>query len=246
MTGGPVPAKIQLHRISYTGGAINLGILRTTAEKFPMFGIHPIVEQLNRAAGTSMRVISAALADWVLNDRDNWRILVPCAPFLVNAVIGYEEAGCKLKAWIIFECGGGSRVALPTGKYEGQDSIALIAQGLHSADFKKDGYDIVIDVPDSRLVAVPAFPPESGDWHMPYLDTGIPHGKAGVPSADTRRPYRLPGAYVGIFGRGYNDLCGDRRDVYLSYGPSDLFGAVVEISEEDVKKMSMMPTQSVL
>lgn len=229
MGDADVQTRIVVHQISYRGKQTRVGVLRQSSDGVPMFGVHPLVDEINCASRTNIRVITLPVADYVLNDATGiWKILVPCSPFPVDAIIGYEKGSRPLGEEIVFECDD-RRVVMPTGKYKGQKGIALVVPSPDSAYFRENGAEMRIDVPEWRLVAVPAFPEESGGWHEQHPETLIPHDKAVQPSDKARRIYRLPDAYVGFVMLGYNELCGDRRDFNLSGMPSEAHGVAIEV-----------------
>ena len=78
---------------------------------------------------------------------------------------------------------------MPTGKYRGERGTALVALGLSSADFRRNGAEILLDVPDNRLrpLKIDSDPPEQGSSFHYYIS----------PSCDVVHRTGVDGSFVG-------------------------------------------------
>ncbi len=236
-------AQTQIHgkeliKMQIQGNPKNLLVLRNyRTTRF--FDIHPLVEEFNAEHGTNLRVISHKVADVALNVGEAWKSLASGSPFAVDASIAYEKPGVKLEKEIVFSSFQGEpRVVSATGKYNGEKNISLVALGISGKDFKKDGREIRLDIPDERFIVVPDFPDQNG-WYMPHAETGVPHGKKVESSPDARYLWRLnDSSYVGLVARVcfYNY----RRYVDLYYRSSFALGVAVEVPEGDVAKIEAL------
>jgi len=226
----------ELLKVQVQGEPKNLVVLRGNGST-KLFDAHPLVEGFNAEHGTSLTVISHKVADVALNVGETWRSL---PAFAVDASIAYETHGTKLGKEIVFSSEGEPRVVLATGKYKGERDVALVTLGVSSADFKKDGDSLVLDIPENRLVVVPNFPGPDG-WYMPHSETGVPHGKEVEESSDARYLYRLnDSSYVGLLVRGGSGNCYDGRNVLADYLASNRFGVVAEAPEGDAAKIQAL------
>lgn len=246
------------------------------------FDAHPLVDAFNAEHGTSLTVISHKVADFLYHLATHDKLMhhekfkgsandpLPGFPnylpeSVVDAIIAYEKPGTRLGRKIVFDVpidpdyphsnrDGPSTVAFATGEYKGRKDIALVAFGLTSANFKEAGFfrPFTIDVPSSRLIAVPNFPPENG-WYMPHAETGVPHGarlKISVARqmTDARYLNRWWSSYVGLLirrvgygGRGLDVGLGDGRSVDASRsGMFESLGLMAEVPEQDVPKIKAL------
>lgn len=209
-----------------------------------LFDVHPLIESLNQEHGTNLKVISHRVADIALNFGKSYK----CLPaFAVDASIAYEKPGKKLGKEIVFFASDGSKVVLATGKYKGERDVALVALGVTSADFKRGGNSLVLDIPDSRLIVVPNFPGSDG-WYMPHLETGIPYGENVHISSKARYLWRLnDSSYVGLSVRGYYDsyIPTNKHGVLLRCNmPSVRLGVVAEVPDADFAKIQSLISAS--
>lgn len=234
MAGTQIKGK-KLLKVQVGGQPKNLVVLRE-ADSTKLFNAHPLVEAFNRENGTNLRVISHKVADVAQTVGDTWESL-PIHP--VDASIAYEKPGTRLGREVVFIADGEPPVVLATGKYKGEKDVALVALGVTSADFVRDGNSITLAIPDSRLIVVPRFPASEG-WYMPHATTGVPHGKQIANSFDARYLYRLNGSsYVGLLVRYHG--CGySRWGVFADYRASECVGVVAEVPEEDVAKIEAL------
>ena len=144
----------ELLRVQVQGPPRNLVVLRGNGST-RLFDAHPLVDAFNAEHGTRLTVVSHKVADVAQTVGDTWRSLLAYA---VDASIAYEKPGTKLGKEIIFTADGEPKVALATGKFKGEQDVALVALGISSTDFKRDGNSITLDIPENRLVVVPNFP----------------------------------------------------------------------------------------
>lgn len=215
-------------------------------EGLPFAGILPAIDRLNNEHRTNVRLVSAVVADHALNDgTETWKALRHSSPFLVDAAIGYERPGAGFGTEIVFHTEGKPRVLLATGRYMGEKNAALAVLGLSASDWKQDGEDIRLDVPENRLVLVENFPPESG-WYKPKGETTVPQGDRAKCSSDTRYLRRINAPYVGFLGRDIYVVTSGRLwdgasavgrgQVRADLQMSSRLGLAVEIPEADVAK----------
>lgn len=225
----------RLLKVPFQGGTRNLLVLRGNGST-RLFDAHPLVEGFNAEHGTDLTVVSHKVADVAQTVGDTWRSL---PDYVVDASIAYETPGTRLGTEIVFAAENEPRVVLATGKFKGEKDVALVALDVTSADFKKDGNSIMLDIPESRLVVVPKFPGPDG-WYMPHAETGVPHGRKVDQSTDARYLYRLnDSSYVGLLVRGGDVYC-DGQCVGALCGASDGLGVVVEVPEGDVAKIETL------
>jgi hypothetical protein len=203
----------------------NLVVLRDKGEA-KLFGVHPLVDRFNGKHGINLKVVSYNVADAAHNGSEIWGRLPICA---VDASIAYEGPGKRLGREIVFAAENEPRVVLETGRYQGASDIALIAFGLTSDDFKKDGTAVQLDISDDRLIAVPDFPAASG-WYKPHGKTGIPCGNEVGAGPEARWLDRMDTSYVGIVVR--TDLF--THNVNATVKPSEKkLGVVAEVPENE-------------
>lgn len=221
--------------------------------EFTIFDIHDLVKRFNAQYRTDLRMIRPGVADFLLRRARSYPALLNFT-FPTGAAIAYEGPGKALGEEIAYTTRydltgkareGAPRVILPTGGYEGKEGIALVVLDLTADDMKKDGKDIRIEVPDSRLVVVPGFPSRTGmaDRYMQHPETTIPHGER-MPqedrNPDCRYLYRADGPYVGPISRN-GEVQPDYRRNEVYAGGSPVEGIVVEIPEEDQGKIAGTP-----
>jgi len=254
----------ELLKVPVEGQMKHLVVLRD-AESTGLFDAHPLVEDFNAKQGTGITVISHKVANAALTNEDTWKRLRKSLNInlVVDAAIAYEKSGRELGAEIVFSdtlsfrIEGGhiippssdyldtgavlSRVVLATGKYRGAPpNVALVALGLRSTDFQKDGHEIRLVLSDERLIAVSDFPGKSAvDFpnYMPHPETGVPHGEIVGYGKESRSIYHTPhSSYVGLLTRMGGDQYG-RRSVSAINHASELFGVVAEVPDADVPKI---------
>ncbi|MEW6328719.1 MAG: hypothetical protein AB1468_01245 [Candidatus Micrarchaeota archaeon] len=160
--------------------------------------IYYLIARINDENGTHIKLISPKLADSLLNEdraknsshekgNQNYRFFFNFSPFPVDAIIAYENDR-PLGAEIVFAnlnepaYRSDPRLIMPTYSFSGASGVALAVLDLVEPDFKKDGRDIRINVPESRLIVVEDFKSDDG-WRMPEPRTRIPQGK--IVSEDT-------------------------------------------------------------
>jgi hypothetical protein len=226
----------ELLRVRVRGQPKNLVVLKDNGST-RLFDAHPLVEGFNSEHGTKLTVVSHNVAD-AAHVGDTWRSL---PVFAVDASIAYEKPGIKLGKEVIFATQREPRVVLATGNLKDEKGVALVALGVTSADFKKDGSSIILDIPESRLIVVPNFPGSDG-WYMPHVETGVPHGEKANKSKDARYLYRLnDSSYVGLLVcMGHYGNYGSRRGVGANFRASNRFGVVAEVPEKDVPKIEAL------
>ncbi len=211
--------------------------------EFTLLDIHGEVKSYNEKHGTSVRVIRPLIADYLLVNARRYPMILRFT-FPTSAVIAYEGPEEALKEDIVYttrhnytgkSTGHAPKMILSTGKYKGRKGIALVVPDLALDDMGRDGDDIRIEVPDSRLVVVPDFPSKDG-FYAPHPDTAVPYGKEVSYPSDYRELYRDKGSYVGPISRNgdiYDEYC--RKEIYASGFP--ISGLVVEIPEKDLEKI---------
>ncbi len=220
------------------GETRNLLVLRGHGST-KLFDVHPLVEWINMELGSNMKVVSHKAAEAALALEET-QLSWPAFP--VDVAIAYEKPGARLGKEIVFSVAGEPSVALPTGRYAGELGIALAAIGLSPADIKWDGKSILLDIPESRLVAVHQFPDVDG-WYLTHHETGVPQGEP-VSSGPAPSSARIPGsaryldrmddsAYVGLLVRN----SAGRVSIDADHLPSGEFGVVVEIPGSEVAVM---------
>jgi hypothetical protein len=228
-----------LLRVQAEGQQKNLLVLRG-AGSTPLFEAHLRVEEFNSEHGTNLRVVSHKVADAALTGGQiNGDIRFP-----VDAAIAYSEPLFQLGSllWCHFDAHNGPpKVSLATGRYKNERYAALVALGLSSADFIKDGDSFVLGIPDERLILVPNFARRDG-WYLPHEGTGVPQGETVHQSTDARYlvrfddPLFLGYTYVGLLVRGV--VRGKyRREIDATWGPHHRAGVVAEVPEADVGKI---------
>lgn len=213
----------KLLKVQFQGQSKNIIILDRHTKPFD---VHPLVENLNTRHETGLKLLDSNAA--------NFMFLLNLDPFVVNASIAYERPGTRLGKEIVSTAQGEPRVVLATGKYEGEKDVALVSLGLRSADFKKDGTSVVLDIPESRLTPVQDFAPKEG-WYLPHTETGIPHGKEVGYSSDAVCIFKLiHTAYVGLLATGVTG----GRYLFAWYKPSYKSAVVAEVPDADVPKLT--------
>ena len=221
----------ELLKVQVAGQIKNVVVLRGNGST-RLFDAHPLVEGFNAEHGTNLIVISHKVADVAQTVGETWRSL---PAYAVDASIAYEKLGTKLGKEVIFSADGEPKVVLATGKYKGGRDVALVAMGISSTDFKKDGNSLTLDIPESRLIVVPNFSGPDG-WYMPHAETGVPTGNKVAQSSDARYLYKLnDSSYVGLLVRGVDYL--GRRGVGAYCRASFRVGVVAEVPEGDVTKI---------
>ncbi|MEW6749253.1 MAG: hypothetical protein AB1295_06110 [Candidatus Micrarchaeota archaeon] len=223
-----------LLKVRVRGEPKNLVVLRGNGST-RLFEAHPLVDGFNAENGTKLKVVSHQVADVACTVGEMW---VSLPAFAVDASIAYEAPGNRLGKEIVFSVEGEPKVVLATGKYKGERDVALVALGLSSTDFKKDGKSIVLDISEDRLILVPNFPGPDG-WYVPHEQTGVPQSNE-VESVSARYLYRLNGfSYVGLLVRGGKYFyC--RQDVDANYRASVGLGVVAEVPEGDAAKIEAL------
>ncbi len=221
-------------RFELNGKPITVCVLRKFNDRIPLLETPGAVKATNAEYGTNFRLISHRALNHLLTKTSNWKEVREVFPCVAGEGLAYEKSGTKLGNQIVFAEEGEPRVIISTGKYKGEKGIALVVPELTADDIQRDGKDIVIAVPEARLVVVPDFPSEDG-WHMPHAETGIPNGKEVGHSDEARYLWRRDSSYVGLPVRNGN--YGDRQYVVAGYGPSNGLGVAVEVPEGDAAKI---------
>ena len=195
--------RMKTTRFKYKGKETIVGLLRRFKddEKLTAIEAHRLIAAINAKFGTNIRLIRPGVADFLFNKTSNWKEVEEGFPSPTHADIAYEKLGNPLGAEIIYAPEDEPRLIVPTGKYKGEKDIALVLMNLTINDFKLDGNDLLIDVPDSRIVPVRDFPRKNG-WHMPHAETTVPHGDMVEYSVDARYLRRLDFSYAGALVRG--------------------------------------------
>ena len=221
----------ELLRVNVAGQKKNIVVLRGNSS-IELFEAHPLVEGFNAEHGTNLKVVSYNVADVAETVGETWRSL---SAYAVDASIAYEKLGTKLGKEIVFAAEGEPRIILETGKYKGEKDVALVAQGLSSADFKREGNSIFLDIKDDRLVVVKDFPSLDG-WYMPHPETGVPTGgKVDHQSPAARYLWTLNASYVSLLVRGAVYV--GRRGVFADLRSSGRFWVVAEVPVLDIPKI---------
>lgn len=241
--------ELKVRRFSCGGCTAALGILRGREEDGlpysrlpPMLEGHRLVAEFNSGHGTSLRMIQPRTADRALSDPAFWFFLGGCSPFLTDAVIAYTEPREALGPEVVFQSGG-RRIVFPACKYRGEKGIALLAWGVTCADFSTSGTDVLLDVPESRILPIRRFPSESGAAIRHPMLTAPPSDGQALEDQLRRAVVLQPGlrrilwrvflsSYVGPVARTSSPQ-GDWHHVLANRPPSQPFGVVVEIPERD-------------
>lgn len=223
----------ELLKVDVQGQTRNLVVLRGKGST-RLFDAHPLVERFNEENRTNLRVVQSNVADVALNVGTPYKL----PSFPVDAIVAYERSGAELGSEIVFAAHDEIKVVLATGKYKGERDVALVALGLTSADFVKDGNSFILAIQDSRLIVVPNFPQWDG-WYMPHPETKIPHGRKVEPSADAR--YLLSSAFphVGILVRSGMTSSGIQL-IDTDSHPRMIHGVVAEVPDVDVSKIKAL------
>ncbi len=236
--------------IIHKGRNVMIGVLRERLKDGIAFHeVFPEVDRINTAKGSSLRVISPQVADTLVTTPDGpWRYVRDGSPFFTNAALAYESKGKPLGRHILLALESTEEnedrllYVLATGKYRGEKGIALLVPDLTAADFKRvDDCLIRIDVPDSRLVVVRAFPDRGARYYLPYFSTTIPHGtEVGISDPQARYLIKRETSYVGPVVRCVGGVEGmaHARQVSVDYGPSAKLGVLVVIPEKDLPKFA--------
>ncbi len=231
-----IPPGKELLKVSVRNQARNLLVLRDNLS-IRLFDAHPLVEHFNADHGTNLKVVSHEAADAALTSGVTWTGIQDS---VIDAAIAYEAPFTRLGKQVVFTPRNEPSVVLATGRYQGEEGIALVALGLSSADFKREGNSIILDIDDSRLIPVPEFPIVSG-CHLPHPETGVPHRDQAAMSGEARAIVRLDGSpYVGLLVR-YCDISGAiRYSVSALCPPSTKIGVVVEVPDGDVPRIEAL------
>lgn len=253
--------KLQMRTTTFQfeGKPATIGVLRSCDEngRPPLLKILRLIRATNSEYGTSLRLAGNRALDHLLtssckakdlrlenvlgrNRHRNYNEIQEVFPCVTGEAATYEKPGTKFGKQVVFAEKDGPRLIFPTWGYEGEEGIALVALGLTTRDIKKDGKDIILSVPESRLIVVPDFPSENG-WHMPHPETGIPHGQKVHCSIKSRELYRLNSSYVGLPYRS-NSSHYTALFVHLDR-PFGGFGIAVEVPEEDAAKIEEPPAK---
>lgn len=229
-----------------------------------IFEAHLAVEEINKAHGTDLRVISHALADTLLttsptllcHDQAPGTRALPEYSFVVDMLVAHETPGVPLSDKIVLnpaslrDSDADKRpIILLTGRHRGQTNVALAAEGLQSDNFDITATEIRVLIPDHRLIVVPDFPRFGLKLYPPHDPTGIPHGdrpdkpdkthRLLVKSVYNRDDDR---AYVGMVVRtdkshALPDDLFETRHVDMSYSPNYNVGVVAVVPDVDVAKV---------
>ncbi len=242
---------IEKVRIAVSDKPMDLAVLMKTG--VTGFNAYPLIEAHNARNSDQLRIISHQSADLALNFVGVSAVL---PSFLVNMAIAYEKPDTRLGREIVFSLENEPRVVLATGKYFGEKDVALVVQGLSSADFAyivnrkerslkeildQDGIDalMAIDIRrlteirlligDDRLALVSNFPKSNG-WYLPHKDTKVPAIGATEPSLEMRYLDRLS-SYAGFVVRndGYAPY-----HTFARYRCSYEFGVVAESHDQAI------------
>jgi hypothetical protein len=155
--------------------------------------------EIYRELGTrGLRPVRHCTADRLLaSDPD----LDAFSPFITCGIIAYEAPGRALGQAVVFAVDGAPTVRFRTGRYAGQQDLALYVE-VSEDDFEERDGVVHIHVDDARLVPLYRFPDSIG-WYLPETATGIPCGFSDLAAPDARKLIRLVGgSYVGPVARG--------------------------------------------
>lgn len=224
---------------------IILGIFRhkDDRQKYDLFDLHMAVKKFNDRHGTSLEMISPGLANNLLIKRNGWdhpNFWDAVSPFPTNIAIGYETFGKKLESEIVYSCTRGSRVVLPTGRFMGEKHIALAVLNMRVHDIRRCGESLIIDVPESRLMAIRGFGIRHGLLAIDP-ETTIPYEKSpvGIPIDNfqyRKLSHHLPyGNYVGPLVRSMNRM----ETIVLNCPPAESLGILVEVPSGDIGKLDV-------
>ncbi|MBI4399204.1 hypothetical protein HY570_00500 [Candidatus Micrarchaeota archaeon] len=258
--------------INFNGSKRTVGILKRQHDhpRINTFAeIYPMLDAINTEHGIKVKLIPPDLAEHIttvdagsLSD-----VLWTASPFPVNLVIAYEIPGKPFYNEVVFKHGYYSRLdgafvrmilSVPSD-YRGETNLALVIKGFSVADFKWDGRDCVIVIPENevgdRVLAIKEFPPLDGRY-LPdpeHPKIVIPRGNVvavGTPGTRFLEREKMiegygsfpgdPGSYVGAVFRsvGYDTdglvICG------LVHRISDRVGILIEVPPEDIKKLEQV------
>jgi hypothetical protein len=208
------------------GKSAVIGFLKSDGKaelRLPFHEIYPEIDRLNERYERDFKLISPHFADPMM--KEGWSRLSDLLPLATDSVVGYERTNQPLGSEIAFSGHGTPRLVLPTGIYKGENGIALAVIGLSTKDFRKDGSDVFFDISEERIIPVPDFPAESGEY-LKHPQTTIPHGKQ-VDRNESLCLRRGEGPYVGSIAYG-----GYRSDIRLDLRPWDPLVVAVSGAEE--------------
>ncbi|MDO8554048.1 MAG: hypothetical protein Q7S22_04535 [Candidatus Micrarchaeota archaeon] len=210
------------------GKAAYVGIFRKfTGEALPFVEGLVAVERFNGSHGTHLALISNPVSQALLAVHSNIDALLACCSYPLRTFAGHDKRGIRLKSEIVSTEGEHlPRVILPTKQHRGRTALLHVI-GLRSADIKKDGNDLVVDVPEKRLVAVPIrMKPKEGEA-----------GRDKLPDFSYVGPL-FQNVYVQEHGEAYLDT--NHLRIYSISDNRNTFGVLVEIPEVDLAKFQLI------
>ncbi|MBD3313948.1 hypothetical protein GF345_05895 [Candidatus Woesearchaeota archaeon] len=249
---------IEIIKIGYKSEQINLGLFQRECS---FLDDYKFVDKLNSKYGIDLKVIRPQVAELLVNDPQGGKVASDFSPFMTNVIVAYtgrmnlKETDRQLRSEIFYS-GGDRSYILPTKVHEGKQGIAIVVPDVTARDFNEDNGEVILDVPEERLLAVENFPPTNGWYHLDSLTT-IPIEPCVAESVEARylireqKPtYRtglssqleplipFSGEYVGPLYRCAPLVDAERAGQALALQPTTTKGLILEISDKDLKTMT--------
>lgn len=220
-SGAPAgPRELGILGVETDDGFVMLGLLCAFSYKQELIRTwlqaYEELDRFNAIHGASARMARHAVIDRAITSGllDGMR-LMRYSPIIVHGILAHEAKGVPLGAEIVWQRGDDPPVVLPTGRHAGATDTALWLPDPGAKDFRRDGDRLVLDVDDSRLIAIREFVPESGLRHV-EPNTWVPTGP--IVESDT------PPVLTTSDGRSYAYRFADDGRVELSPPPAPLPG----------------------
>lgn len=222
-----------LGSFSHRKKTVMLGVMESFDRKarMPIVEAYKAVQTYNDTHSSKVRMIRPNVADSVLSDSDgeHWLKFMTSFKFPVDGALAYERIGRPLGDVIAEKRTDGSGwLVFPTGCYKSADG-ALLAKKLRYSDFRKDGKDTVLEVPDGRLRCVTDLPEKDG-WYRMRQKRTVPSAEEGD-EQNGRKFTRRDGAHVAPLMR---DAVFSRFCIHANGSFFDRLWAVVEVVYDEM------------
>ncbi len=215
--------------------------LGTITRRLPLVDACGAIERFNRSKGTSLRLISPAVADRLLLDPDVCMFLGPSGRFLTDSIVAYPAPGAPLGQTVQFKSEKEvifmhNKVSLPT-------NTALLLTGLAAADFVVDG-TTTVRADKQRLSVIRKFPQSLGYYRAerePWIPNGVFLGGLSASVERKEGVHRIIRAvnpsYIGPMTRDARPEQGDIT-IMMATPWSSPYSLVLEIPEKDAAKFA--------
>ncbi|MBI4399585.1 hypothetical protein HY570_02450 [Candidatus Micrarchaeota archaeon] len=238
--------------LSHRNARAIIGILKRypPMQRLPLLDAFDSIHALNEKLKTGITLVSATVADHILNSTPWFDAFLGHSPFPVDAIICYEKPGCRFQAEVVFtyesdprkQClfaAPDKRLILPVpDEYRGERNIALVITGLARANFTEVKHEILIEPNPQSILAVEDFPSVS-DWYLPEEKTTVPHGRKTERSSRSRYLWRLEDSnYIGLIVR--NGMGGHPQYFDTGCLEPERYMLVVEMSNNDFVNFATM------